>query len=301
MGNVKFKPRYVIAAFLVLALVLVIAYRFADSIAKAGRISEETALTVNSRFLKSERVNETIEFEGIAEGDPQVKVYPMVSGKFQENAVREGEYVKADTVIVLINRDVVGATFMMAPVKSPIDGIVTKLYFVDRGTFITQDRPVAEVADTGNVKIQLNVGEEDLVRIKDGMYAKVFFLKDPKRFIGCRVSSVTPFIDKDTLTGGVIVRGSNANKTLTVGMSVGIEITIGSRVMITVPEEALGMGENEVFVYRNDEGTARKVAVKTGYRKGGFVEITGDIKEGDEIVTTGSFKLYDGALISVLK
>jgi multidrug efflux pump subunit AcrA (membrane-fusion protein) len=301
MSHAKIKLRYPVIILCILALVAVVGYRFLDSIAKAGKAGVELALTVSSISLEKERVNEVLTFEGIAEGDPQVKVFPMVTGKFQENSVREGSFVKADSNIALINRDIVGANFMMAPVKSPIDGVVTKLYYMDRGAFVTQDKPVAEVADISNIKIPLNVGEEDLVRVKADMYAKVYFLNDSRRFIDTKVTSVTPFIDKDTLTGSIVVKGANANDALTIGMSVGIDITVGSRQMILVPEEALGMGADEVFVYKNDAGVARKVAVNTGYRKGGFVEITGNISAGDEVITVGSFKLFDGAAIRVLK
>jgi membrane fusion protein (multidrug efflux system) len=295
-----FKLRYLIIIACVLTLAAIIAYRFLDFISKSGKKGEETVLTVNSIKIKKEIVSELLTFEGIAEGNPQIKVYPTANGKFQENSVQEGASVEANSTIVLIDRDVVGSHFLPAPVRSPINGVVTKLYYMDRGTYVTLDRPVAEVADTGNIKVPLNIGEEDLVRVKANMPARIYSINDPLRFVTGSVFSVTPFIDKDTLTGSIIIKGANRNNLLTIGMSVGIDVTIGSREMVMVPEEALGMGANVTFVYVNNQNTARKVSVVTGFRKAGSVEIRGDIKEGDEVVTTGSFKLYDGARIRIL-
>ena len=52
------------------------------------------------------------------------------------------------------------------------------------------------------------------------------------------------------------------------------------------------------FVFVDDQGTARRVPVTRGFAKGGRVEITGDLNEGDVVATDGSFKLFEGAAIA---
>lgn len=287
------------AIVLVGLFVLVIAVRIGIKIVQGAKKGTPVVFTVGAMPLKKEMINQVLSFQGILEGDPQVKVYPSVSGKFQGNAVKEGQYVQANQDMVFINRDIIGSDYRPAPVKSPIAGMVTRLYYIDRGAALSPDRPVAEVANIQDVKVVLNVGEEDLIKVKANQPAKISSIHDPARFLNASVYSVTPFIDRDTLSGSITVRSPNITNTLSLGMSVDIDITIGQKEAFMVPEEAVIMGLDKVYVFVDNGGKAKQVDVKLGYRQETRIEVVGELNEGDQIITDGSFKLSDGAKITI--
>jgi membrane fusion protein (multidrug efflux system) len=67
-----------------------------------------------------------------------------------------------------------------------------------------------------------------------------------------------------------------------------------------VPEKAILLGEEGAYVYINRGGKAAKAKVISGYRQNDLIEIEGDVNAGDEIITDGNFKLFDGAKLKVV-
>jgi multidrug efflux pump subunit AcrA (membrane-fusion protein) len=275
----------------------VIAWRIIDKIVQGAHPRRPSAVTVGLLTLKKETMEKALSFSGIVEGDPQVKVYSSVTGKFAENAVAEGDLVTAGQVLAYVGRDVVGQTFQPAPVRSPVAGMVKKLYYADRGAPVSVDKPVAEIANPDQVKIVLTVGEADLGRVKTGMEAVIRSPYNAALALRARVFSVTPFVDSDTFTGGIIVKAGNPDRAARPGMSAAVDIIIGRSPAFLVPVQAVQEDLDSAFVFVDADGRARRVTVTRGYTQGDRVEITGDLKEGDVVATDGSFKLFPGAAI----
>jgi multidrug efflux pump subunit AcrA (membrane-fusion protein) len=295
----RLKTIIIICAIAAGALVLgVIGWRVAAKILQGAIPRRQAAVTVAWVPLTKQTLAKTLSFRGIVEGDPQVRVFSNVAGKFSGNAVAEGDMVAADQVIAYVGRDVVGQTFQPAPVRSPVAGMVKKLYFTDRGALVNVDKPVAEIAFPGRVKIVLTVGESDLSRVKTGQDAVIRSPFDATLALPARVFSVTPFVDSDTFSGGIIIKADNRDGRVKIGMSALADIVYETSEAFAVPVQAVQQDMESAFVFLNIEGKARRTAVKTGYMKGDLMEISGDLKAGDLVVTDGSFKLSDGATIT---
>ena len=109
-----------IVAIVILVLVSVlIGYRIIMKSMQSGNKGRPLVFAIGVTPLKLETVRQVYQFKGIVEGDPQVKVYPPIAGKFQYNAVKEGSFVGVDTGLVYITRDAVGESFQPSPVRSP--------------------------------------------------------------------------------------------------------------------------------------------------------------------------------------
>ena len=271
--------------------------RISAKIEKSSRPATVSVITVGTMALKSDPIDQVLEFQGLAEGDPQVKVFPKVNGKLQNLTVREGDYVQAGQALLLINRDIAGADFQLAPVNAPFAGVVTRVYISDLGTELFPSQALVEIANPTRLKVALNVGESDLLKLAKGQTAEIWSTVDPSRRLVAWIDAVTPYVDRETLTGSVTVKAVNPTQVLKIGMSCGITIKTGVHQGFLVPEEAviLGLGQTSVFLYR--DGAASQVAVKTGYPHAGLVEISGQLKVGDQLITDGAFKVYDKAVV----
>ncbi len=277
----------------------IIGFNIYQKIQKSKRAPRSNEFAVGVQLLKKEMVDISYEFNGILEGDPQVKVYSDITGKFIRNAVSEGGYVNRGGAIAFIDRDIIGQEFQPAMIVSPISGMVKKLYFSDRGAAVNTALPIAEIANTERVKVVVNIGQENIGKIRKGMQARISQVFDSSISIYSSVSSVTPFVDSDTLTGSFEVKAPGV-KSMTIGSSVTVSVVTGKISAFMVPLGAVNMGINEVYVFVNDKGKARKVAVTQGYISRDKVQISGDFKEGDELITDGSFKLSEGSSVKIV-
>jgi membrane fusion protein, multidrug efflux system len=262
----------------------------------------EAVYTVGVLKAKKSILTETITGHSIIEGNPQVKVYTSgdVSGLFIRNLFKEGDFVKKGNVIAYVDRNSPGNNYSEVPVTSPIDGVITKLYFIDKGTKVASTDPLAEIANIDTVKLNVNLGSSDIVKVKKDQ--KVIITSDfmPNLKINAKVTSVTPFIDTDSLSGNVTIFVDNKNRKLEVGLSANVEIQVAERMAYAVPDNAVLVSDNTSYIFINNNNIAKQIFIKTGYTNNGITEIFGKIKDGDEIINDGNFKLKDGDKIKVI-
>jgi multidrug efflux pump subunit AcrA (membrane-fusion protein) len=296
MDNKKVKTGALIALGVLLAIICL---QIILKLFRAGTKVGESVTQVSTVLAQAKEISETVVIQGIAEGDPQVKIYPAVSGKFERVQAPEGSLVKKNDVILYINRDIVGMDFQLVPVKSPVDGIVTRIYYSDKGASVTPQNPVAEVANPGNIKVILNTGEEDMVKVKNNMEASVKPVYSSGEAIQATVYSSTPFIDKDTLSGTIIVKGKNIDNVIKPGMSVEVTVYTAKRNALMLPENAILMGDGKTYVYINENNRAKRVDIEPGYMTTDEVEVKSGLTENAMVIVEGNFKLSEGMKVSV--
>jgi len=287
------------ALIIIAVLGAIILFQIIRKVTRAGEKLSETVYDVKAVSAVKTDIQEAIFIRGIAEGNPQIKVYSQVPGKFERNNVSEGSFVNKDDTIIYINRDIVGMDYQLANVMAPAAGIVTKIYVTDKGAFVTPQYPVAEIANPDKIKVVLSTGEEDMIKVKTGQAAEISAAYGDKITLKGSVSSVTPFIDKDTMAGTIIVKADNPERQIKPGMSVNVAIYGQRRQGIMLPENAVLLGESRSYVYINDNGRAKMTDVKTGYIEGDNIEIIEGINIGDVVVTEGNFKLNEGNLLKI--
>jgi len=69
---------------------------------------------------------------------------------------------------------------------------------------------------------------------------------------------------------------------------------------LVVPESAVTEVADDSYVFlAAADGTAGKISVKIGARRFGYVEITEGLKDGDMVITEGSFKIREGQPVRI--
>ncbi len=276
---------------------LLFIFRIGSSIANSIKKQKEVVFNISDVKLAKQKVPHVLSVQGILEGDPQVKVYPQVPGKFARNNVVEGQMVNRGDIISYIDRDIIGATFELAPVKAPVNGMVTKLYYIDKGDSVSPQMPVAEVANQDEIKVVFNLGQDDLLKVHKGQSAQIYYVNDNAIAVTATVASVPPVVDKDIMAGTVVVKAANKGRTMKIGMSVNVDILTEEKEGYLVPEKAVLLGESGAFVYVDKAGKASQVNINTGFRVNDQIEIEGPLADGDEVVTDGNFRLSEGVIV----
>ncbi|HEX8548406.1 MAG TPA: efflux RND transporter periplasmic adaptor subunit [Cytophagaceae bacterium] len=185
-------------------------------------------------------------------------------------------------------------------VAAPISGFITKKP-LEAGAFANIGTPLATVVDISELKVELNVAENDVYTLK----------------VGDRVtltSSVFPGINFEGKIVFISPRGDAAHNypiqvslqnqdknTLKAGTYVNVIFNKKNAVpTLQIPREALvGSIKNaQVYTVQNNKAMLKKVTI--GADNGPFLEVVEGLKEGETVVTSGQINLADNSNVTVI-
>ncbi len=185
---------------------------------------------------------------------------------------------------------------------SPINGVVTARNY-DPGD-MTGTQPVLTVGQiTPQVKVMINVTENDLSKVKARMPVTVTFDAYPDEVFSGRIARVYPTVDPSTRTFQCEILVSNPQTKILPGMFARVGIELGNQSNVVVPDRAIvkqtGSGNKYVYVYRDGRVSFHKVEL--GQRMGNRYELTSGIEDGDSVVISGQSRLADGVAVEVIR
>ncbi len=190
-------------------------------------------------------------------------------------------------------------------VKAKFNGVISAKYYEDGEMYAGQ--PILTLTQISHLKAVINIPETYFPLIKKGM--KVSLESDiyPGQQFPATIEIVYPTIDATSHTFQAKLNIPNASEKIRPGMYVRTKLAIGEVDAIVVPYQSVLKltGSNDRYVFVNDGGTARRVAVTLGQRFDDRVEIipveAGGIKAGDELVVTGQARLVDGSTLEIVE
>ena len=248
-------------------------------------------------------IEEIIFLNGDIRGLREVDVYTRVSGKLIKKNKEEGESVRKGEVVALIDRDEPALGFTKAEVKAPIEGTVIR-YYVDIGdSVIPQEpmpqEPVLNIAYMDKVKIIVNVGEKDIVKLRKGEKVRVSVDAYPKESFLGRVVKVAPAVDPRSRKLKVELEIENKDHRLKPGMFADVEIIYNEHSnVLVVPRISVLQREGEEILFTVDDNRAKLRVVKTGISDEERIEIVEGLTEGESVVVEGNYGLIDGAKVN---
>lgn len=171
--------------------------------------------------------------------------------------------------------------------------------FIDEGSLLAPNSPVATVIGIDTVIIRTTIIERVYGRIRTGQTAeiRVDAFRD-KRFFG-KVSRIAPMLQEASRVANIEVEVPNDSLFLKPGMFAKLSVVLQEKDSAqTVPAEALVTrgGENGIFMVDETTSTARYVPVTLGIATKEKVEILSPQIKG-KIITLGQHLLEDGSPI----
>jgi multidrug efflux pump subunit AcrA (membrane-fusion protein) len=198
-------------------------------------------------------------------------------------------------------------------VRAPFDGIVTAR-FVDPGTLIpaatspvsatpnavfqptnNTSSPIVSLASQTPLRIYAFVPQTFSSLVKDGDPATVTVIDYPNRkFVGA-VTRHPEALDQTTRTMQVEVDLPNKDRSLFPGMYANIKMTAHvTSVSLTVPDDALVFRDDKIYLPVVRDNHLRLVEVTLGHDSGYTVEVSGDLREGEQIALNVGEAARDG-------
>lgn len=173
-------------------------------------------------------------------------------------------------------------------VKAPVAGKITARNARIGAIATAAGQPMFVITRDGALELRADVAEIDLLRLAPGQPAHLRAVGMTGTLDGT-VRLIEPSIDPITRLGRARI-SVDTGDALRSGMYVEAEIIAAEHDALAVPVTAIGSSPEGNTVMRVKDGLVERIAVKTGIRDGGLVEITEGLSDGDTIVTkAGAF------------
>jgi len=187
-----------------------------------------------------------------------------------------------------------------ATIRAPFDGVVEEK-LVDVGRYLAPGQGVFTIVQIDPIRAVVAVPETVIDRVKVGGGVKLMLDAIPGEEFEAEVEAIIPAGDPRARTFPVRVLLPNADGRLLPGMAVRARVPISEgHEALAVPSDAIVRMPTGAVVFAVRDGTAVLVPVREGLADGAFVEVTGDLAEGDRVVVRGNERLRPGQPIEVL-
>lgn len=177
-------------------------------------------------------------------------------------------------------------------VVAPVAGEVVERNALVGGIASAAGPAMFKLIRDGALELRADVAETDLVSLAPGQTAQMTAVGTTEALTGT-VRLVEPTIDATSRLGRVRITLDRPDL-MRSGMFVDATVLVVERKAIAVPVTAVGSGPDGATVMRVRDGLVERVAVETGIRDGGLVEIKSGVVSGDLIVTKAAAFVRDG-------
>jgi membrane fusion protein (multidrug efflux system) len=200
------------------------------------------------------------------------------------------------------------ATIDRKQIRAPFAGVLG-IRQIDLGQYLTAGDPVVPLQSLDPVYVNFAVPQQDVARLRIGAEVRVAAENGAGESAVGKITAVNSVVDEATRNVQIQATFHNPDGKLRPGMFVEVRVSVGtSSSLITLPASAICYAPygDSVFVLADlpgqDGATYRGVQqrfVKLGGGRGDQAAVLSGIEPGEEIVTSGVFKLRNGAAVLV--
>lgn len=194
------------------------------------------------------------------------------------------------------------ATLGYAEIRAQIDGVVAERV-ISPGVLVQPGQAILKIAQVQPIRLQANVAQSDLARIRLGATVTIQSRDNAKPAITTRVSTLAPSLDPAARTGIIEAIWPNKDLRFLPGQFVVMKISTGqNQDVLQVPTRAIQTQGEASYLWiaepdSSGQFTVRRVEVKTGVSDGKNTQIVSGIEAGQKIVTAGGQFLRNGQMV----
>ena len=199
-------------------------------------------------------------------------------------------------------------TIAKKTIRAPFDGRIA-IRQVELGQFLSPGTPVASLQSVSPIHADFWLPQQALAELRPGQRASVSTDAFPGAAWDGEVTTVNPEVDPATRNVRVRATFQNADGRLRPGMFAKVEVRSAERrSVLTIPATAIVFAPYGDSVFAIEEAkdaagrkttVARQKFVRTGERRGDVVAVVSGLSAGETVVSSGAFKLRNGASVAV--
>jgi len=187
-----------------------------------------------------------------------------------------------------------------AAVKAPTSGVISAKN-MEQGVFANAGSEIATIINLSRTKVQVNLTESEVYQVRQGQAVKITTEIYPDVVFPGKVSFISPQADVTHNYMAEIMIENTQKSPLRSGTFVYADFSQKSKQnILVIPREALTESVKDASVYViGKDNRVVLTSVQPGRETGGLIEITGGLKTGDRVVTSGQINLKNGTEVSL--
>ena len=231
-------------------------------------------------------------------------------GLRQEGIVSQADYdaVLAEHSQAEARAGEIRATIERKTIRAPFAGVLG-IRQVNLGQYLTSGAPIVPLQSLQPIYVDFSVPQQEVARLAPGEEVHVLAEGAGAGEFTGRITAIDSVVDEATRNVQVQATLANRDGRLRPGMFVQTRIAVGGdSSAVALPASAISYAPygDSVFVLADVQGPngqsyrgVRQQFVKLGPARGDQVAILSGVKEGEEVATSGVFKLRNGAAVHV--
>lgn len=218
----------------------------------------------------------------------------------QKEAISQEEYdvARAEYASTRAQSQLIKAQIAKTAVRAPFSGKIG-LRSISKGTYITPTMPVANLVNTGKLKITFSIPEKYANQVKSNTLLKFSVSGSTEKYTA-RVYAIEPAVEVATRTLQVRAIAENKDGKLLPGTFANVELPLDViKDAIVVPTQAVIPVQNGKKIFISDFGKAKEIMVETATRTDASLLVLSGLKAGDTVITSGVMSLKNDAPVKV--
>ena len=193
-------------------------------------------------------------------------------------------------------------------IRAPFDGRIA-IRQVELGQVVSPGTPIASLQSVSPIHADFWLPQQALAELERGQRTRLRVDAFPGASWDGEITTVNPEVDPATRNVRVRATFPNADGRLRPGMFANVEVLSSeSRPVLTVPATAVIFAPYGDSVFAIEEKkdqagktttVARQKFVRTGERRGDLVAVLSGVQAGETVVSSGAFRLRNGAAVAV--
>jgi len=236
--------------------------------------------------------------------------FERMQGLVQEDAVSRAEYDSAAAAYKQAQARIreIGATIERKTIRAPFSGFLG-IRQVNLGQYLSGGDPVVPLQSLNPIYVNFGVPQQNGAQMRVGRRIRIAGEDLGGIEVEGRVTAIDSVVDQTTRNVQVQATLSNRGGKLRPGMFVEVQVVVGaSRSVVPLPASAISYAPygDSVFVVtelKDQQGQpyrgVRQQFVKLGDARGDQIAVISGLEPGEEVVTSGVFKLRNGAAVRV--
>src|SRR5262245_38086451 len=236
--------------------------------------------------------------------------FDRAQGLRDEGIVAQADYDRASAESKQAEARVgeIKATIERKQIRAPFTGILG-IRQVNLGQYLGGGDPVVPLQSLDPIYVNFSVPQQEVAELKPGREVRVTAEGEKQIVATGKITAVNSIVDTATRNVEVQATFANPRGELRPGMFVKTEVVLGTATaVLALPASAISYAPYGDSVYvvgdlQDPKGASykgvRQQFVKLGGGRGDQVAVLSGLEAGQEVVTSGAFKLRNGAAVHV--
>ena len=271
-----------------------------------------TAVKEGTRLLQQDTSSEEAQLREAVAGVDLAKINLKRTGKLlATKAVSQSDYDSAEARLkeAQARADNIRSLIAKKNIRAPFAGRLG-IRLVNLGQDLREGDAIVTLQALNPIYVNLSVPQKYYASLSQGMIARISSDANPGVVMQGTVTSINPEVDAATRNIQVQVTVDNSDEKVLPGMFASIELLLpGRQIVNVIPATSVLYAPygDSVFVVESTKNNAdekpssvvKQQFVRIGQGRGDYISILSGLKEGQQVVSSGVFKLSNGQAVVI--